>query len=106
MEQTISITITLPSSDNRLHQLENHLNTEGISFQKTHDKPNKFNLNDLGKKGQIVLELMSEGYSYTQIAKELGITIDGVRYYVKKIYKVLGVNKVSSAVRIYVSSMN
>ena len=59
--------------------------------------------NLLGRNGLDVLRLLSEGYTYEDIATELDITIDGVRYYIKKIFNALGVNNGRDAVRIYLT---
>ena len=59
----------------------------------------------MGRKGHDVLKCLSEGYSYNEIAEETGITVDGVRYYIKKIFKHLGVNNGRDAVRMYLTEM-
>lgn len=59
----------------------------------------------LGKNGLKILGLLSEGYTYSEIAEKAGITIDGVRYYVKKIFNALKVNNGRDAVRIYLTEM-
>ncbi|MEL7020656.1 MAG: response regulator transcription factor [Bacteroidota bacterium] len=46
----------------------------------------------LGKKERQVLQLLIEGLSYKLIATELDVSIDGVRYHIKKIYKKLHIN--------------
>lgn len=56
---------------------------------------------DLQERDQQVLKLLAEGWSYEYIAKTLGITVDGVRYYIKKIYKKLNVNNKQGAIRKY-----
>lgn len=48
-----------------------------------------------------ILELMASGYSYQQIAEMTNISINGVRYHIKKIYKALHVNNKIDAVRKY-----
>ena len=60
----------------------------------------------LGRNGETVLHLLSEGYSYEDIAKNVDISINGVRFYVKKIYKALGVNNGRDAVRVYLNMKN
>lgn len=45
----------------------------------------------LTEKEALVAHLIKEGCSYESIARHLGITIDGVRYHVKKIYRKLEV---------------
>ena len=59
----------------------------------------------LGRYGMQVLVLLAKGYTYHDIAEETGISIDGVRYYIKKIFKSLNVNNGRDAVRIYLTEM-
>jgi len=44
------------------------------------------------------LELLSAGYAYKEIADKLGISVDGVRSYVRKIYEKLHVHSRTDAV--------
>lgn len=46
----------------------------------------------LSNKEHTVINMLNEGRTYDDIAKRLGITINGVRYYVKVIYRKLNVN--------------
>lgn len=48
-----------------------------------------------------LLTLFTKGYSYQQTSEIMGITINGVRYYVKEIYKKLNVNNKTSALKIF-----
>ncbi len=50
---------------------------------------------------QRLLQLFYEGLTYQQCAQQLGITVDGVKYYVKMAYRKLGVNKKIDALRIF-----
>lgn len=59
----------------------------------------------LGRKGLQALGLLSEGNTYEEIAIRLNITIDGVRYYIKRIFKALGVKNGRDAVRIYLTEI-
>jgi DNA-binding NarL/FixJ family response regulator len=59
----------------------------------------------LGKKGLDILQLLSDGYSYNEIAEKINITVNGVRYYVKKVFKSLEVNNGRDAVRIYLTEL-
>ena len=68
-------------------------------------KNDTFNKKKLGKKGLDILCLLSKGYSYNKIAEEKDITIDGVRYYIKKIFNALSVNSGRDAVRIYLTAL-
>ncbi|MEE9432408.1 MAG: response regulator transcription factor [Melioribacteraceae bacterium] len=52
----------------------------------------------LTKKEEKILNLLSEGKSYKTIAKELSLTVNGVNYYIRSIYKKLHVNSRAKAV--------
>ncbi len=59
--------------------------------------PNKsfFTSNDkdkLSKKENQITNLLLEGLTYSEISETLNISINGVRYHIKNIYKKLGVN--------------
>lgn len=56
----------------------------------------------LTEKNLQVLHLLAEGWAYKTIADRMNISIDGVRYHIKEIYRALGVQSVASAVRKYV----
>lgn len=58
-----------------------------------------------GKHGLRVLELLSEGRSYKEISKEISLSVDGVRMYIKKIFRVLNVNNGRDAVRVYLTQI-
>lgn len=60
---------------------------------------------NFGKLGLDVLELLAKGLRYAEIATELQIPIDTVRYYVKKIFNVLEVNNGREAVKIYLTEI-
>ena len=46
-----------------------------------------------------VLKLLSEGWSYKLIADRSGLSTDGVRFYIKRIYRALNVNSKGEAIR-------
>jgi DNA-binding NarL/FixJ family response regulator len=57
-------------------------------------------LNEILRPKEIrLLQLFAEGYSYEEAAQMLGISVDGVRYYVKRIYKSLQVKNKTDAVQ-------
>jgi len=56
---------------------------------------------NLAPKEKQVLQLLIEGLSYKLIAVELDISIDGVRYHVKKIYKKVHINSRPELMRLY-----
>ncbi len=53
---------------------------------------------DLSKKETEILQLLVKGYSYKMIAAELKISIDTVRFHIKKIYDKLHVHSATEAV--------
>lgn len=53
---------------------------------------------DLSKKEIEILQLLVKGYSYKMIAAELKISIDTVRFHIKKIYDKLHVHSATEAV--------
>ncbi len=52
----------------------------------------------LTEKEKQVLSLLTQGLSYKMIASELNITIDGIRYHIRKIYEKLHVHSMTEAV--------
>ena len=56
--------------------------------------------NPLGKRETVVLELISQGKTYTQIAEELSISKETAKTHTKNIYKKLHANKKSQAISI------
>ena len=48
-----------------------------------------------------ILMYLSDGKTYNEIAEEMGVNINNLRYYIKKIYRILGVNSAREAVRVY-----
>ena len=55
----------------------------------------KHNLSD---KENVILQLLVNGNSYKMIAAELGISLDTVRFHIKKIYDKLHVHSATEAV--------
>jgi DNA-binding NarL/FixJ family response regulator len=103
------IEITLIQNGKQMRVVENFLKENLISF-KVKDKitgtsTTNIDFTKLSSKDVRVLDLMSQGLRYNQIAEHLEMTVDGVRYYVKKIYKFLGVTKNASAVSFYLQHM-
>lgn len=58
------------------------------------------NEKELSQKEYTVVGLLNEGRSYEEIALRLGMTINGVRYYVKNIYKKLNISSRGALLRI------
>lgn len=98
--------VTVPADSERVDRLTNFLKKNHLSFIEKPDTVATDNgvidLKALGKKGLLVLNYLSQGLTYAEIAAKLEITVDGVRYYVKKLYKVLGVSNSVQAVRYYI----
>ncbi|TDB59561.1 response regulator transcription factor [Arundinibacter roseus] len=59
----------------------------------------------LNDKEYEVLQLLSEGWSYKLIADRTGLSTDGVRFYIKRIYRALNVNSKGEAIRIFYKGM-
>jgi len=53
----------------------------------------------LSEKEQVTLQLLKEGRAYQEIAENLGISLNGVRYYVKAIYKKFRVRSKGELIR-------
>ncbi|TDB61349.1 helix-turn-helix transcriptional regulator [Arundinibacter roseus] len=53
-----------------------------------------------------ILELISKGQSYEQVAENLNMNINGIRYYIKKVYQKLNVNNSREAAYIYSTSLS
>lgn len=85
------------------------LDTSNPSFQipalPSNTKPNVYYKKNLGRFGLQILELLSEGYNYAGVAEQLDISINGVRYYVKKIFHALNVTNGREAVKIYLTEI-
>jgi DNA-binding NarL/FixJ family response regulator len=48
-----------------------------------------------------VLELLAEGWSYKLIADKINMSVDGVRFYIKRVYRALNVNSKGEAIHLY-----
>lgn len=59
----------------------------------SHKAGNTANEGVLTEKEAVVCRLLKDGLSYESIARHMGISIDGVRYHVKHLYKKLGVKR-------------
>ena len=69
------------------------------SFQRTDEaRPEK---TGLSPRERMVLESMSKGLTYKQVADELGISIDTIRTHVRRIYEKLHVQSSTEAVAKY-----
>ncbi len=65
------------------------------------NKTIKNNKTELTKKEIQVVRFLVDGLSYQKVADEIGISIDGVRYHVKNIYKKLQVSSKAQVVKKY-----
>lgn len=52
----------------------------------------------LKNKEELVITYLKEGLTYNQIAEKVDISVDGVRFYVKRVYQKLGVNNAREAI--------
>ena len=59
---------------------------------------------DLGDRDVQVLNLLAQGWSYEHIGKQLDMTVNGVRYYIRKLYKRLNVNSRHEATRKFLNN--
>jgi len=57
--------------------------------------------NNLTKKEVQVVRFLVDGLSYQKVANQMGISLDGVRYHVKNIYKKLQVKSKAQAIKKY-----
>jgi DNA-binding NarL/FixJ family response regulator len=53
----------------------------------------------LTEKGNIIMHLLKEGQTYAEISKRLGLSVNGIRYYIKAIYKKLQVKSRGELIR-------
>ncbi|MEM1119857.1 MAG: response regulator transcription factor [Bacteroidota bacterium] len=69
-------------------------------FQKSKivKNPDSIKLRD---KEYIIVKALVDGLSYEEVAEQVGMTIDGVRYHIKKIYKKLEVNSKAQVIKKY-----
>jgi len=63
-----------------------------------HQSPSKTEQIELSNREREVLTLLTRGFSYKMIAAECEISIDTVRFYIKKIYEKLHVHSMTEAV--------
>lgn len=66
-----------------------------IASMQLSPKAKKLEINDREKE---VLELLANGNSYSAIGKEINLTVDGVGYHIRNIYRKLQVNSKAAAV--------
>ncbi|MEM9888667.1 MAG: response regulator transcription factor [Bacteroidota bacterium] len=67
----------------------------------THFQPKHKDFDLLTAQELKILQLISDGYTYDEVAYFLNISTHGVKYHIKKIYKKLGVSKKIEAINIY-----
>lgn len=63
-------------------------------------RPNQPEDEGLSKKEQTVCHLLKDGHSYDEIAQRMGLTTNGVRYYIKSIYRKLRVKNRGQLIRL------
>lgn len=50
-----------------------------------------------------ILKLMAEGWEYKRVADKVNLSIDGVRFYIKSIYKKLNIHSKAELIKMYAS---
>lgn len=70
-----------------------------------HFKPSSSTTENLNVKEEQLLRLFYEGKTYEESAAVLGISIDGVKYHVKNIYRKLNVDNKVDALRLYMEGL-
>lgn len=70
----------------------------------TYFGPQKISENQaLTERNLQVLRMLSDGWNYKSIASKLDISLDGVRFHIKQIYRALGVQSSAQAVKKYIN---
>jgi len=64
-------------------------------------RPRPVESGKMGARTLQALHFLAEGWSYKMIADKMGISIDGVRFHIKEIYRTLNVQSKPQAVRKY-----
>ena len=67
-------------------------------------RPREFKRGKLGSRTLQVLHFLAEGWSYKMIADKMGISVDGVRFHIKEIYRALNVQSKAQAIRKYLDN--
>jgi len=73
----------------------NHFTTKDYGIKHPKLKPNT----------EKILKLLSEGNSYIEMADALGVTVNVIRYYIKDLYRTLGINNRGAAISLYLKGM-
>ena len=77
--------------------MTNTIATKVLQMFRAH-APTKEDGLDVTEKERIILTLLTKGYSYKMIASERQLSIDTVRFHIKKIYEKLDVHSMTEAV--------
>jgi DNA-binding CsgD family transcriptional regulator len=101
LPQLTALTIFLKENNMDLIGISKKETTPTVSSFKDHFSSSKYTKSNFGRYGFRILQLLAEGKTYEEIADITQITIDGVRYYIKKIYKVLEVKNARAAIHAY-----
>lgn len=70
------------------------------------DSDNNLAAQQLTEKEARVLQLLASGYTYQEIARNLDVSINNVKYYLKRLYRKLNVGNRSEAVSAYWAAKN
>lgn len=73
-----------------------HFQPKAVNITQKDGKSKKLSSKDLQ-----ILELLAGGYGYQSIAEKVGLTINGVRYHVKKIYKIMHISNRAEAAALF-----
>jgi DNA-binding CsgD family transcriptional regulator len=101
LPQLTALTIFLKENNMDLIGISKKETTPTVSSFEDHFSSSKYTKSNFGRYGFRILQLLAEGKTYEEIADITQITIDGVRYYIKKIYKVLEVKNARAAINAY-----
>lgn len=63
-------------------------------------------LQGLTEKEWQMLELLAEGWGYKHIADKMHYSVDTIRFYMKRIYKTIGVNSKGEAINLFFKAQN
>jgi DNA-binding CsgD family transcriptional regulator len=75
----------------------NSIHVNALPKSQIKDVPNV----ELKPKEVRIMYLLSQGLTYQEMAQEVGISVDGIRFYIKRIYKKLDVNNARKALDVY-----
>ncbi len=96
-------TEAIPKILQKIHLGETIISPNAAHLLVRYFHPNQIVSNDFTKREHQVIQFIIDGLSYKHIASILGITLDGVRFHIRKIYKKLNVNSKAQLVKKYLN---